>query len=151
MADKVIDGTRSFFPQAGLAQDGWSTKEEATATCYCGTVQLSFVSSPRFLKDARISSLPASIQTRLRFRLCLPLQRLPQNHGFDVYLRFRHPRHALKSCSWGRKSQAIQPITNNRAKGERHDQLLLQYVWVIDVPKGCGIPRGEFTQDRHSR
>lgn len=44
MADEVIDGTGPFFPRAGLAQDGWSTKEEATATCYCGTVQLSFVS-----------------------------------------------------------------------------------------------------------
>ncbi|KAM0346003.1 hypothetical protein ACHAPU_006057 [Fusarium lateritium] len=32
----------SFIPRSGVAQDGWSTKEEATATCYCGTVQLSF-------------------------------------------------------------------------------------------------------------
>ncbi|KAH6983916.1 Mss4-like protein [Ilyonectria destructans] len=50
MADEVIDKTGSFFPQAGLAQDGWSTKEEATATCYCGTVQLSFpLSKPGFV------------------------------------------------------------------------------------------------------
>lgn len=33
--------TDSFFPLAGLATDGWSTAEEASATCYCGTVQLS--------------------------------------------------------------------------------------------------------------
>ncbi|KAM5360857.1 hypothetical protein ACJZ2D_013486 [Fusarium nematophilum] len=45
MADQVNNRTDSFFPRAGLAQDGWSTKEEATATCYCGSVQLSFVSS----------------------------------------------------------------------------------------------------------
>ncbi|KAF4943686.1 hypothetical protein FSARC_14853 [Fusarium sarcochroum] len=40
----------SFFPRAGVAQDGWSTKEEATATCYCGAVQLSFpLSKPGFV------------------------------------------------------------------------------------------------------
>ncbi|PVH99790.1 hypothetical protein DM02DRAFT_710440 [Periconia macrospinosa] len=30
------------FPVAGLARDGWSTEDEATATCFCGTVQLVF-------------------------------------------------------------------------------------------------------------
>ncbi|KAH6853944.1 Mss4-like protein [Chaetomium sp. MPI-CAGE-AT-0009] len=30
------------FPVAGLARDGWSTEEEATATCFCGAVQLVF-------------------------------------------------------------------------------------------------------------
>ncbi|KAJ1335901.1 GFA family protein [Microdochium nivale] len=30
------------FPLAGLARDGWSTDDRATATCYCGSVQLSF-------------------------------------------------------------------------------------------------------------
>lgn len=33
------------FPLAGLARDGWSTADRATATCYCGSVQLSFVSN----------------------------------------------------------------------------------------------------------
>ncbi|OHE91706.1 hypothetical protein CORC01_12997 [Colletotrichum orchidophilum] len=32
----------SFFPLASVAQDGWSTENEATATCFCGAVQLSF-------------------------------------------------------------------------------------------------------------
>ncbi|KAI3547409.1 hypothetical protein CABS03_03959 [Colletotrichum abscissum] len=32
----------SFIPLAGVAQDGWSTENEATATCLCGAVQLSF-------------------------------------------------------------------------------------------------------------
>ncbi|WAO87661.1 CENP-V/GFA domain-containing protein [Fusarium falciforme] len=46
----MADGTGSFFPRAGLAQDGWSTEEEATATCYCGAVQLSFpLSKPGFV------------------------------------------------------------------------------------------------------
>lgn len=33
------------FPVAGLARDGWSTEDEATATCFCGAVQLVFVSN----------------------------------------------------------------------------------------------------------
>jgi hypothetical protein len=33
------------FPVAGLARDGWSTEDEATATCFCGAVQLVFVST----------------------------------------------------------------------------------------------------------
>ncbi|KAJ4318843.1 hypothetical protein N0V84_006657 [Fusarium piperis] len=42
MADEAIDTGRadSFFPRSSLTQDGWSTEEEATATCYCGAVQL---------------------------------------------------------------------------------------------------------------
>ncbi|KAL1725144.1 Mss4-like protein [Schizophyllum commune] len=34
---------QSYFPPAGLAHDGWSTEDEASATCFCGTVQLSFL------------------------------------------------------------------------------------------------------------
>ncbi|KAH7324268.1 Mss4-like protein [Stachybotrys elegans] len=30
------------FPLAGLARDGWSTDDEATATCLCGAIQVSF-------------------------------------------------------------------------------------------------------------
>jgi hypothetical protein len=29
---------------AGSAEDGWSDDKEATATCYCGAVQIAFVS-----------------------------------------------------------------------------------------------------------
>lgn len=34
----------SSFPLAGVAHDGWSNEDEATATCLCGAVQLAFVS-----------------------------------------------------------------------------------------------------------
>ncbi|KAF2677559.1 hypothetical protein K458DRAFT_319358 [Lentithecium fluviatile CBS 122367] len=33
---------KSSFPVAGLSTDGWSTETEATASCFCGTVQLAF-------------------------------------------------------------------------------------------------------------
>ncbi|ROW09577.1 hypothetical protein VMCG_02517 [Cytospora schulzeri] len=39
MAD---DKSKPFFPSAGMAQDGWSKEDEATATCLCGAVQLAF-------------------------------------------------------------------------------------------------------------
>ncbi|TVY84849.1 hypothetical protein LSUE1_G001125 [Lachnellula suecica] len=42
MASAPVDKSKSYFPLAGLATDGWSTEDEATATCFCGAVQLSF-------------------------------------------------------------------------------------------------------------
>ena len=32
------------FPVLHLSDDGWSTENEATATCFCGAVQLVLVS-----------------------------------------------------------------------------------------------------------
>lgn len=40
----VTNKSNSHIPLAGLASDGWSTEDEATATCFCGEVQLVFVS-----------------------------------------------------------------------------------------------------------
>jgi hypothetical protein len=40
----AVDKSKPYFPLAGLASDGWSTEDEATATCFCGAVQLAFVS-----------------------------------------------------------------------------------------------------------
>lgn len=40
----ITDRSKSYFPVAGQATDGWSSEDEATATCFCGTVQLAFVS-----------------------------------------------------------------------------------------------------------
>ncbi|KAJ7064899.1 Mss4-like protein [Mycena amicta] len=34
--------SESFFPLASGASDGWSNENEATATCFCGAVQLAF-------------------------------------------------------------------------------------------------------------
>jgi hypothetical protein len=36
------DKSKPYFPLAGQAQDGYSNAEEATATCFCGAVQLAF-------------------------------------------------------------------------------------------------------------
>lgn len=36
------DKSKPYFPLAGGASDGWSKEDSATATCFCGTVQLAF-------------------------------------------------------------------------------------------------------------
>jgi len=38
----TADKSKPYFPLAGCADDGSSTEDSATATCYCGAVQLSF-------------------------------------------------------------------------------------------------------------
>lgn len=40
----TADKSKPYIPQAGCANDGWSKEDEATATCFCGAVQLAFVS-----------------------------------------------------------------------------------------------------------
>lgn len=35
------------IPHNGLAEDGWTKGDEATATCFCGSVQMVFVSAAR--------------------------------------------------------------------------------------------------------
>ncbi|KAH6621985.1 Mss4-like protein [Boeremia exigua] len=46
------DKSKPYIPRAGVATDGWSNDEEATATCYCGAVQLSFpTSGPGFIQS----------------------------------------------------------------------------------------------------
>jgi hypothetical protein len=44
------------FPVANLSSDGWSTDDEATATCFCGTVQLVLVSTIMFKALCKIVS-----------------------------------------------------------------------------------------------
>lgn len=39
----AADKSKPYVPLAGGADDGWSTEDQATATCYCGAVQLAFV------------------------------------------------------------------------------------------------------------
>lgn len=38
----TADKFKPYFPLAGGADDGWSKEDSATATCYCGAVQLAF-------------------------------------------------------------------------------------------------------------
>jgi hypothetical protein len=38
----LADKSKSYLPLASGASDGWSKEDSATATCYCGAVQLAF-------------------------------------------------------------------------------------------------------------
>ncbi|KAJ7075884.1 Mss4-like protein [Mycena belliarum] len=38
----TADKSKPYIPLAGCAADGWSKEDEATATCFCGAVQLAF-------------------------------------------------------------------------------------------------------------
>lgn len=44
MASSLDPKVQSFIPLASPARDGYSNDSEATATCFCGSVQYAFVS-----------------------------------------------------------------------------------------------------------
>ncbi|KAL8293523.1 hypothetical protein RQP46_000224 [Phenoliferia psychrophenolica] len=48
------DKSKPYLPLAGLASDGWSKEGSATATCFCGAVQLSFATEAPGLVDVFI-------------------------------------------------------------------------------------------------
>ncbi|KAF1991104.1 hypothetical protein K402DRAFT_417168 [Aulographum hederae CBS 113979] len=50
----AADKSKPYFPLASVTQDGYSNEEEATATCFCGTVQLAFPTKAPGLVDSFI-------------------------------------------------------------------------------------------------
>jgi hypothetical protein len=50
----AADKSKPYIPLSGGADDGWSKEDQATATCYCGAVQLAFVSVPGIATFPRI-------------------------------------------------------------------------------------------------
>jgi len=48
------DNSKPFIPLSGSATDGWSKEDEATATCFCGAVQLEFPTNKPGLVDTFI-------------------------------------------------------------------------------------------------
>ncbi|KAJ7165406.1 Mss4-like protein [Mycena filopes] len=47
----AADKSKPYIPLASGANDGWSNDSKATATCYCGTVQLKFPTEAPGLVD----------------------------------------------------------------------------------------------------
>ena len=86
MASGTADKSKPYVPLAGLAGDGWSKDGKATASCYCGTVQLIVVSPT--VQPYGISKLTCAISQvvarRRRQHLRLQLRRLPQDHRVHV-------------------------------------------------------------------
>lgn len=56
----AANNSKPYIPVAGGADDGWSKNDQATATCYCGAVQLAFVSAssiePSLLCPANVTN-----------------------------------------------------------------------------------------------
>jgi hypothetical protein len=63
----AADKSKPYIPLAGGADDGWSKEDQATATCYCGAVQLAFVRIPRTGTVTRreLETYHPDIRTRL--------------------------------------------------------------------------------------
>lgn len=93
----TMSSTESYLP---FENDGWSNKERATATCYCGEVQLSFVrnahgdsisySVPRLVRNAyrrKLTAIPACWGGRSCRYVHVQLHRLPQSDCLDVCVK----------------------------------------------------------------
>ena len=50
----TADKSKPYIPIAGLADDGWSKENAATATCFCGAIQLEFPTQRPGLVDTFI-------------------------------------------------------------------------------------------------
>ena len=81
----AADKSKPYIPLAGLANDGWSKEDEATATCFCGAVQLAFVSRAsksayapiHLMYSTLIPHFKAYRGARSSHQLHLQLHRLP--------------------------------------------------------------------------
>ncbi|KAH7371145.1 Mss4-like protein [Pyrenochaeta sp. MPI-SDFR-AT-0127] len=52
MSVRSAPRSEPYIPLSGLTNDGWSNDSEATATCYCGAVQLAFPTTGQGLLDS---------------------------------------------------------------------------------------------------
>ncbi|KAJ5912339.1 hypothetical protein N7504_001222 [Penicillium tannophilum] len=52
------DKSTPYIPLAGVSDDGWSKEHQATATCYCGAVQLAFPTQGPGLVDTFLCHCP---------------------------------------------------------------------------------------------
>lgn len=82
MSTRDADKDQPYIPHNSLKQDGYSKDGEATATCYCGAIQLAFVSSRSssaviFLYHKDLMLDAADHRSRPRRHLRLSLHRLP--------------------------------------------------------------------------
>ena len=172
----TTDKSIHYMPLAGLASDGWSKEDEATATCFCGTVQLAFVSlTSEYLrlciwrllcglpfpfclhsKSSILSYLippfqpPADPRPWPSQHLRLQLFGLPQNHRVHVRIQLHRRRYAPEAPARPRQSKDLQPSALHRL-GQPNDQLLLFHVRYPYVPRELTLARAEHHAHRHHR
>jgi len=119
--------SESNIPLPSPGATGVTPDGTATATCYCGAVQLSFVSPS--LEHSRIKkflTLKLTFRTARRGRRLghffrLQLQRLPQNHRVDVRFKLHHQRQKSQAPSRGRQTNQIR-AKQDHCHGQRHGE-----------------------------
>ncbi len=65
----TADKSKPYIPLAGGADDGWSKEDSATATCYCGAVQLAFPTQGPGLPAPLSATAPIAVNHSLHVRL----------------------------------------------------------------------------------
>ena len=149
------------FPIVNLSDDGWSTDDEATATCFCGAVQLILVSTLMLTLAWNIAILcslllhlifdadthfPATPETRSNQPIHLPLHRLPQNRFSLVPIQHHGSRLPSQAHTRRRQPRNIRREQNDSCQ-RADDELLLQDVWDADVSPWCSISWNDDSKD----
>lgn len=127
MAAAPTDLSKPYIPAVGHATDGYSKENEATATCFCGTVQLAFVrpssstalsihshsviyiyiyQTPRLICHV-CPSLLANFISRRRIALRVPLPGLPQTDGHHVRVQLHGARSLSKTHPGPGRAEAV--------------------------------------------
>ncbi|KAJ7179775.1 Mss4-like protein [Mycena filopes] len=102
----AADKFKSYIPLAGGADDGWSSDSEATATCYCGAVQLKFPTEAPGLVDVFVCNCPDCRKiTASMFATNFTVQ--------DTHLTHIRGRENLTSFSQARTIQSGSAMTNH--------------------------------------
>jgi hypothetical protein len=168
MSASNCTSNKPYFPLAGGATDGFSNENNASATCFCGAVQLQFVS--RHLLSSSFDLRPGRrdpslvltliawprpsgpARTRLRRQLPLQLHRLPQAYCRDFGRQLCHPLRPTAPDPPPGRSQP-EPVRHriDDQVGPRDGQLLLQDVRDAHVPQGRQHPRSKHPPARDGR
>ncbi|KAL2833945.1 Mss4-like protein [Aspergillus pseudoustus] len=97
--------TRPYIPLAGSANDGWSTKDQATATCYCGAVQLAFPTQGPGIVDTFVCHCTDCRKiTASMFTTAFIIA--------DTYLKHLRGQEALKNFSQSKTTTSGKAMTN---------------------------------------
>lgn len=176
----TADKTKPYIPLAGGAHDGWSKEDEATATCFCGSVQLSFVRlTPSIIRcpytfpppNNSNPSLPKAqaYQTALFVTVQIVTRSQPQCSHLTSSLLTPTLNIFGVATTWQVtpssqcpqliesiltyppiRLENIQPIQNYRYR-QHHDQLLLLHMRNAYVPCQLRFPRNKYSAHWHYR
>ncbi|KAJ7903222.1 Mss4-like protein [Mycena leptocephala] len=123
MTAPPVDKSKPYIPLAGGASDGWSNEEEATATCFCGAVQLKFPTQGPGLLGSFVCN-------------CSDCRKITASmFASNFIVADAHLTHLR-----GRDNLTTYSQSRTIGRGQHHDQLLLLYVWHAHVPYGSGYP-----------